>query len=73
MHHILSGEIPVRFNMHQNRLFIDMECPKDVSDDHYIIIECYRKLDPTTYTDIYNDSFLKNMQLHLSKNNGVLI
>lgn len=67
MHHILAGEIPVRFNMHQNRLFIDMEWPKDVSDDHYIIIECYRKLDPTTYTDIYNDSFLKKYATALVK------
>ena len=40
---------------------------KDVSDDHYIIIECYRKLDPTTYTDIYNDSFLKKYATALVK------
>lgn len=67
MHHILTGEIPVRFNEHANRLYIDMEWPKDVSDDHYIIIECYRKLDPTVYTDIYNDSYLKKYATALVK------
>jgi hypothetical protein len=30
-----------------------------VKEDQYILIECYRLLDPTTYTKVYNDSFLK--------------
>ena len=45
-----------------------------------IIIECYRKLDPDSYTDIYNDMYLKRYATalikkqwgsNLSKFNGV--
>ena len=51
--HILVGETPIRFNQHQNRLYVDMDWENDVTaDQDYMIIECYRKLDPTTYTDV---------------------
>ena len=60
LEHILVGETPIRFNQHQNRLYIDMDWENDVTADvDYIIIECYRKLDPTTYTDVYDDIYLK--------------
>jgi len=51
-----------------------------VSVDDFIIIECYRKLDPDSYTDIYNDMYLKRYATalikkqwgsNLSKFNGV--
>ena len=78
--HILQGEVPIRFNQHQNRLYLDMDWSNDVSADEYIIIECYRKLDPTTWTDIYDDIYLKRYATtlikrqwgaNLSKFNGV--
>ena len=50
--HILVGEKPYRFNQHMNRLYIDMDWEEAVSADEFMIIECYRKLDPTKYTDI---------------------
>ena len=65
--HILVGEKPIRFNQHQNRLYIDMDWSTDVSVDDYLIIECYRKLDPTSYTDIYNDIYLKRYTTALIK------
>ena len=65
--HILVGEKPLRFNQHQNRLYIDMHWAEDVNVDDYIIIECYRKLDPNTYTDIYNDIYLKRYTTALIK------
>ena len=65
--HILTGEVPIRFNVHQNRLYLDMDWPNEVGDDNYIIIECYRKLDPTAYTDIYNDMYLKKYATALIK------
>ena len=67
MQHILVGEFPIRFNIHQNRLYLDMDWPNEVSDDHYIVIECYRKINPTSYTDVYNDSFLKKYATALIK------
>ena len=67
LEHVLVGEIPIRFNQHQQRLYLDMDWNNDVTADEYIIIECYRKLDPTTYTDIYNDMYLKRYATSLIK------
>jgi hypothetical protein len=78
--HILVGEKPVRFNQHNNRLYIDMDWSEDLSVGEYIVIECYRKLDPETMTDVYNDIYLKRYVTalfkkqwgaNLSKFNGV--
>ena len=48
--HILVGEKPTRFNQYNNRLYIDMDWKNDISVGEYLIIECYRKLDPETMT-----------------------
>ena len=78
--HILVGEKPLRFNQHDNRLYIDMDWTNDLATDEYIVIECYRKLDPETFTDVYNDIYLKRYVTalfkkqwgaNLSKFNGV--
>ena len=78
--HILVGEKPIRFNQHQNRLYLDMDFENAVTADEFLIIECYRKLDPDSYTDIYNDMYLKRYATalikkqwgsNLSKFNGV--
>jgi len=58
MNNMLVGQIPIRFNMHSNRLYIDYNADK-LTAGEFIIIECYRKLDPTDMTDIYNDMWLK--------------
>ena len=65
--HILVGEKPYRFNQHQNRLYIDMDWNEAVSADEYMIIECYRRLDPTKYTDIFDDLYLKRYATALIK------
>ena len=68
LEHILVGETPIRFNQHQNRLYIDMDWANDVTADvDYVIIECYRKLDPTTFTDIFDDLYLKRYATSLIK------
>ncbi len=65
--HLLVGETPLRFYEHQRRLYLDMDWSNDVSEDDYLIIECYRKLDPETYTDLYNDIHLKRYATALIK------
>ena len=68
LEHILVGETPLRFNQHQNRLYIDMDWENDVTADvDYLVIECYRKIDPTSYTDIYDDLYLKRYATALIK------
>ena len=78
--HVLVGEKPIRFNQHDNRLYIDMDWTNDLATDEWIVIECYRTLDPDTYTDVYNDIYLKRYTTalfkkqwgaNLSKFNGV--
>ena len=65
--HILVGEIPIRFNQHQNRLYLDMDFQNAIDADQFLIIECYRKVDPETYTDIYDDIYLKRYVTALIK------
>ncbi len=78
--HILVGEKPFRFVQNDNRLYIDMDWTDDLQVGEYLVIEAYRKLDPETYTDVYNDMILKryvtalfkkNWGANLSKFNGV--
>ena len=64
---ILIGEKPIQFNVHQNRLYINMDWGSDIEVGEYIIIECYRKLDPTVWTDIYDDLWLKKYSTALIK------
>lgn len=47
-----------RFNQRQDRLYIDMDWGQVVSGD-YLVIDCWRLLDPTSFTQVWNDSFLK--------------
>ena len=65
--HILVGEIPIRHSEHQNRLYLDADFQTDFLAGEYVLIECYRKLDPATYPDIYDDMFLKKYTTQLIK------
>ena len=65
--HILVGEKPLRFNQLSNRLYIDMDWNEDIDADEYLIIECYRKLDPSSHTNIFDDIFLKRYTTALIK------
>ena len=65
--HILVGEKPLRFNQLSNRLYIDMDWAEDISPDEYLIIECYRKLDPSSHSNIFDDLYLKRYTTALIK------
>jgi len=56
---ILVGQPFLRHSKHGNRLWIDMDWDVRINKNEYIVIECIRKQDPTTFTDIYNDVWLK--------------
>ena len=55
---IVNPQRQIRFNKRQNRLYIDMSWDSIV-DGNYLIMECYRILDPEDCTKVYNDYFLK--------------
>ena len=65
--HILVGEKPLRFNQHDNRLYVDMDWTNDLAVGEFLVIEAYRKMDPDTHTDVYNDIFLKRYVTSLFK------
>ena len=65
--HILVGEKPMRFNQLSNRLFVDMDWGVDITAGEYLIFEVFRKLDPDTFTDIYDDIYLKRYATELIK------
>lgn len=58
---LFSGETPVRFNRHSDRLYIDWDWANDILAGEYIIIEGFIIIDPETYTDIYGDRLLKDL------------
>ncbi len=55
---ILHPDKQIRFNRRQNRLYIDSDYSSMKTDD-YLIIECYRVLDPNDYPKVYNDRWIK--------------
>ena len=65
--HILVGEKPMRFNQLSNRLYIDMDWGVDITAGEFLIFEVYRKVDPDTYTDMYNNMHLKRYATSLIK------
>ena len=65
--HVLIGEKPMRFNQHENKLYVDMDWKNDLEVGEFLVIECYRKLDPANNTDVFNDIFLKRYVTALFK------
>lgn len=55
---LLEGKKPLRYNKVQNRLYLDIDWNRITAND-YIVIECYRALDPDKFTKIYNERFVK--------------
>ena len=61
-----NGEF-VRFNRHMNELHLDVDWDTDIKAGDYIIVEAMRIVDPSTYSDVYNDMFLKQYVTALIK------
>jgi hypothetical protein len=47
---LFSGTPQFRFNRHQNKVFLDIDWTRDVQPGNFVIIECYRTLEPETVT-----------------------
>ena len=63
---LLTTDKQIRFNQRQNRLYLDIDWGAQQVDD-FLVIDCYRALDPATFTDAYNDSFVKKYTTALIK------
>ena len=64
--HLLTTDKQVRFNKRQDRLYLDIDWKAQTAGD-YIVLDCYRALDPASFTQVYNDSFLKKYLTALIK------
>ena len=56
--HLLTTEKQIRFNQRQDRLYLDIDWKAQQEGD-FIVIDCFRALDPDEFTQIYNDPFVK--------------
>ena len=57
---LLEGLKPTRYIATQDRLYLDMDWTTDVVIDQYILIKAWRALDPTTWTEIYDNMWVKD-------------
>ena len=64
---IFIGEQPIRFNRHNNILRIDLKWGSDIKEGTWIIVDCYRTMNPDTYPEVWNDSWLKKYATALIK------
>jgi len=55
---LLTTQKQIRFNQRQDRLYMDIDWA-NVQEDDYIVMDCYRVLNPNDYSRVWNDSFLK--------------
>jgi hypothetical protein len=63
---LLTTDKQIRFNKRQDRLYLDIDWGSQ-SVDNFMVIDCYRILDPNDFTQVYNDSFLKRYLTALIK------
>ena len=63
---LLTTDKQIRFNQRQDRLYLDIDWGAQQIDD-WIIVDCYRALDPETFAGAYNDTFVKKYLTALIK------
>ena len=54
----LTTEKQIRFNKRMDRLYLDIDWGSVTKGD-FLVMECFRQLDPNDYGRVWNDSFLK--------------
>tara|TARA_Y100001973_G_scaffold28738_1_gene43257 strand:- start:8388 stop:9233 length:846 start_codon:yes stop_codon:yes gene_type:complete len=63
---LLTTDKQIRFNQRQDRLYLDIDWASEEAGT-YFILDCYRLLNPTEFTGVWNDSFLKRYATALIK------
>ena len=62
----LTTQKQVRFNQRMDRLYLDVDW-ETLTPGDWLIMDCYRTLDPNDYARVWNDSFLKKYTTALLK------
>lgn len=47
---LFSGKPQFRFNRHNDKLMLDIDWTRDLQPGQYVVVECYRKMDPDLRT-----------------------
>jgi len=63
---LLTTDKQIRFNKRQNRLYLDIDWSSQTADT-FLVIDCYRALNPEDFSKVYNDSFVKKYLTALIK------
>ena len=63
---LLTTDKQIRFNKRQDRMYLDIDWKAQNAGD-FLVIDCYRALDPDSFTQVYNDSFVKKYLTALIK------
>lgn len=64
---MLNGHIIWRFNRFQDRLHLDINWEQHTEVGQWVIVECYRAMDPTVYTRLWGEPWLKHYVTALFK------
>ena len=63
---LLTTEKQIRFNQRQDRLYLDIDWGTVTAGD-YLIMDCFTAMDPSSYSRVWNDPFLKKYATALMK------
>lgn len=63
---LLVGKQPIRYQRHQDRLYVDMDWT-NLKTGSYLIVEAYQIIDPDVWTDAWGDRWLARYTTALIK------
>ena len=52
--YMFNPDVQLRFNKKNSRLYLDLNV-KELTDNHFLIIDAFRIVDPQSETAVYND------------------
>jgi len=63
----LNGHPMFRFNRRNSKLYLDINWEADVALGDFVVVECYRALDPAEATKVWDEAWLKHYVTALFK------
>jgi len=63
---LITPDIQIRFNKKNHRLYLDIDWSQ-MSPNNYLILDCYRMVNPADASSVYNDWWLKKYLTALIK------
>lgn len=65
--HFLNGHVLYRFNRLQNRIHLDVDWKNDIAVDDWVLIDCYKAMDPASFPRVWGEPWLKHYVTALIK------